>query len=211
MRKTTNDELGRLSAEEYAAAPKCPVAVVLDNVRSMNNVGSFFRTCDAFAVGRLCLCGITATPPSRDIHKTALGAELTVPWTYFADTADAVAALRADGYRILCVEQAEGSVYSSDGLRNPESGTRWYSATRSTECSNAWPICATGPSRYLRAEPSTRSTFPWRPASCCGRPTAGGWHRANKSAKDCSLPIIILNLSGIKTKKPCRQTAKRGW
>ena len=110
MRKTTNDELGRLSAEEYAAAPKCPVAVVLDNVRSMNNVGSFFRTCDAFAVGRLCLCGITATPPSRDIHKTALGAELTVPWTYFADTADAVAVLRADGYRILCVEQAEGSV-----------------------------------------------------------------------------------------------------
>jgi len=89
MRKTTNDELGRLSAEEYAAAPKCPVAVVLDNVRSMNNVGSFFRTGAAFAVRRLCLCGITATPPSRDIHKTALGAELTVPWTYFADTADA--------------------------------------------------------------------------------------------------------------------------
>ena len=65
MRKTTNDELGRLSAEEYAAAPKCPVAVVLDNVRSMNNVGSFFRTCDAFAVGRLCLCGITATSTRR--------------------------------------------------------------------------------------------------------------------------------------------------
>ena len=99
MRKTTNDELGRLSAEEYAAAPKCPVAVVLDNVRSMNNVGSFFRTCDAFAVGRLCLCGITATPPSRDIHKTALGAELTVPWTYFADTADAVVRMMLDQFR----------------------------------------------------------------------------------------------------------------
>ena len=111
MRKTTNDELGRLSAEEYAAAPKCPVAVVLDNVRSMNNVG------------RLCLCGITATPPSRDIHKTALGAELTVPWTYFADTADAVAALRADGYRILCVEQAEGSVSLERWA--PESGIRY--------------------------------------------------------------------------------------
>ena len=123
MRKTTNDELGRLSAEEYAAAPKCPVAVVLDNVRSMNNVGSFFRTCDAFAVGRLCLCGITATPPSRDIHKTALGTELTVPWTYFADTADAVAALRADGYRILCVEQAEGSVSLERWA--PESGIRY--------------------------------------------------------------------------------------
>ena len=111
MRKTTNEELGRLSAEEYAAAPKCPVAVVLDNVRSMNNVGSFFRTCDAFAVGRLCLCGIT------------LGAELTVPWTYFADTADAVAALRADGYRILCVEQAEGSVSLERWA--PESGIRY--------------------------------------------------------------------------------------
>ena len=123
MRKTTNDEFGRLSAEEYAAAPKCPVAVVLDNVRSMNNVGSFFRTCDAFAVGRLCLCGITATPPSRDIHKTALGAELTVPWTYFADTADAVAVLRADGYRILCVEQAEGSVSLERWA--PESGIRY--------------------------------------------------------------------------------------
>ena len=203
MRKTTNDELGRLSAEEYVAAPKCPVAVVLDNVRSMNNVGSFFRTCDAFAVGRLCLCGITATPPSRDIHKTALGAELTVPWTYHKTTEECIA---------YCASSRPRARFrSSDGLRNPESGTRWYSATRSTECSNAWPICATGPSRYLRAEPNTRSTFPWRPASCCGRPTAGGWRRANKSAKDCSLPIIILNLSGIKTKKPCRQTAKRGW
>ena len=79
MRKITNEELGRPSAAEFAAMEKMPVAVVLDNVRSLRNVGAFFRTCDAFAAERICLCGITATPPNRDIHKTALGAELTVP------------------------------------------------------------------------------------------------------------------------------------
>ena len=123
MRKITNEELNRPSAGEFAAMEKMPVAVVLDNVRSLQNVGAFFRTGDAFAVERIALCGITATPPNRDIHKTALGAELTVPWTYFADTADAVAALRADGYRILCVEQAEGSVSLERWA--PESGIRY--------------------------------------------------------------------------------------
>lgn len=76
MKKTTNEELHRPSAEEYARMRKMPVTVVLDNIRSLNNVGSFFRTCDAFAVERLLLCGITGTPPSREIHKTALGAEI---------------------------------------------------------------------------------------------------------------------------------------
>ncbi len=83
MRKITNQELHRPSVDEFAAMKKMPVAVVLDNVRSLQNVGSFFRTCDAFAVESLSLCGITATPPNRDIHKTALGAELSVAWRYW--------------------------------------------------------------------------------------------------------------------------------
>lgn len=110
MRKITNEELGRPSAEEFARMEKMPVAVVLDNVRSMQNVGAFFRTADAFAVERIALCGITATPPNREIHKTALGAELTVAWDYFAATTDCIAALRAQGYLIYVVEQVEGAV-----------------------------------------------------------------------------------------------------
>ncbi len=86
---------------------KIPVVVVLDNVRSQNNVGSFFRTADAFAVRELVLCGICATPPSRDIHKTALGAENTVPWRHFARTEDAVADLKSQGYEVLAIEQVE--------------------------------------------------------------------------------------------------------
>ena len=95
MRKITNEELGRPSAGEFARMEKMPVAVVLDNVRSMQNVGAFFRTGDAFAV---------------EIHKTALGAELTVAWDYFAATTDCIAALRAQGYLIYVVEQVEGAV-----------------------------------------------------------------------------------------------------
>ena len=110
MRKITNEELGRPSAGEFARMEKMPVAVVLDNVRSMQNVGAFFRTADAFAVERIALCGITATPPNREIHKTALGAELTVAWDYFAATTDCIAALRAQGYLIYVVEQVEGAV-----------------------------------------------------------------------------------------------------
>lgn len=110
MRKITNEELGRPTPEEYAAAAKMPVTVVLDNVRSAQNIGAFFRTGDAFAVERIALCGITATPPSREIHKTALGAELTVPWSYHASTAECVAQLRAEGCEIIAVEQVEGAV-----------------------------------------------------------------------------------------------------
>lgn len=110
MRKITNEELGRPTPEEYAAAAKMPVTVVLDNVRSAQNIGAFFRTGDAFAVERIALCGITATPPSREIHKTALGAELTVPWSYHASTAECVAQLRAEGCAIIAVEQVEGAV-----------------------------------------------------------------------------------------------------
>ena len=86
MQKIVNSALGRLTPEEFASAPKHPIVVVLDNVRSLNNVGSFFRTGDAFAIERIVLCGITATPPNKEIHKTALGAELTVPWSYQKQT-----------------------------------------------------------------------------------------------------------------------------
>lgn len=110
MRKITNEELHRLSPEEFAEAPKINVEVVLDNIRSLNNVGSFFRTADAFAVRRLHLCGITAVPPNRDIHKTALGAENTVTWKYWKSTVECIASLREQGFTILAVEQVEGAV-----------------------------------------------------------------------------------------------------
>ncbi len=110
MRKITNEELHRPSASEFAAMPRIPVAVVLDNVRSAQNVGAFFRTCDAFAVERVILCGITPAPPSRDIHKTALGAELTVEWSVCESAAACVAELKERGYTALAVEQVEGAV-----------------------------------------------------------------------------------------------------
>lgn len=109
MRKIENQELGRPSAEEFARMEKIPVVVVLDNVRSLQNVGAFFRTADAFAVERICLCGITATPPNRDIHKTALGAELTVDWEYHKQTSDCLDQLKEEGYRLLAIEQVEGA------------------------------------------------------------------------------------------------------
>lgn len=123
MRKITNEELGRPTAGEFAAMEKMPVTVVLDNVRSLQNVGAFFRTGDAFAVERIALCGITATPPNRDIHKTALGAELTVPWSYFETTAGCLGRLRAEGYAVYAVEQVEGAVML-DAFR-PEPGVKY--------------------------------------------------------------------------------------
>lgn len=109
MRKITNQELCRPSAEEFRKMKKLPVTVVLDCIRSLNNVGSFFRTADAFGIERIMLCGITATPPNREIHKTALGAEDTVAWEYFSKTASCVQSLREQGYTILAVEQVEGA------------------------------------------------------------------------------------------------------
>ncbi len=123
MRKITNEELGRPTPEEYAAKEKLPVRVVLDNVRSAQNVGSFFRTGDAFAVEHVALCGITAVPPAREIHKTALGAELTVPWSYHASTADCVRQLRDEGYEVLAVEQVEGAAMLDAFC--PEPGRRY--------------------------------------------------------------------------------------
>jgi len=109
MRKLKNAELGRISAEDYKEASKIPLAVVLDNVRSANNVGSVFRTSDAFLVQKVFLCGITACPPNKDIHKTALGATDSVAWEHFQSTQEAVKALKEDGFTIYAVEQVEKS------------------------------------------------------------------------------------------------------
>lgn len=110
MRKLTNDELNRKSVTEFRASEKSPFIIVLDNVRSLNNVGSIFRTADAFLVEAVWLCGITATPPHREIHKTALGATESVEWKYFESSAEAVRLLKERDYAIVSVEQAEGAV-----------------------------------------------------------------------------------------------------
>ncbi len=109
MKKTLNSELGRPSSQEFAAMDKLPVVIVLDNLRSGNNVGSFFRTADAFGMQEIILCGICATPPSRDVHKTALGAEATVKWSYSKSTTEAIEELKTRGYKVLSIEQVEGS------------------------------------------------------------------------------------------------------
>jgi 23S rRNA (guanosine2251-2'-O)-methyltransferase len=114
MRKLANAELNRKSVDEYKQAVKIPAVVVLDNVRSLNNIGSVFRTCDAFLIESLYLCGITATPPHREIQKTALGATESVHWLFFEKTADAVALLREEGYILCAVEQTEQSVMLHD-------------------------------------------------------------------------------------------------
>ena len=110
MRRLLNSELNRKSAEEARSAGKSPFIIVLDNVRSGGNVGSVFRTADAFLTRAVYLCGITATPPNREVLKTALGATESVAWKYFSDVSAAVSELKAEGYRIIAVEQAEGSV-----------------------------------------------------------------------------------------------------
>lgn len=110
IRKLSVTELDRLTPDEYREARKTPLVVVLDNVRSMHNIGSVFRTCDAFRAEAVYLCGISSTPPHAEIHKSALGAEDTVSWKYYADTLDAVAGLRSEGYRVYAVELAEGSI-----------------------------------------------------------------------------------------------------
>lgn len=107
--KLTVEEMNRLNITDFKAAPKLPLTLVLDDVRSMYNVGSMFRTADAFRLAELCLCGITGCPPHREIHKTALGAEDSVAWRYFPTAVDAVACLKAEGKRVWAVEQVKGS------------------------------------------------------------------------------------------------------
>lgn len=102
-------EMNRMTTEEFHESEKTPLVVVLDHVRSLYNVGSVFRTADAFRLQRVCLCGITATPPNNEIHKTALGAEDSVDWQYFERTEDCVEALKREGFRVYAVEQCQGS------------------------------------------------------------------------------------------------------
>ena len=109
-RKLSMEELHRISVQEFKEAEKLPLTVVLDNVRSQNNIGSVFRTGDAFRVERICLCGICSTPPHRDIHKTALGAEDSVDWTYYEETADCIRELKAQGYKVYAIEQVDDSI-----------------------------------------------------------------------------------------------------
>ena len=109
-RKLKITELNRISTEEFKKAEKLPLVVVLDNIRSLHNIGSVFRTSDAFRVECIYLCGITAVPPHPEMHKTALGAEFTVDWKYVNNAVEAVDNLKKDGYTVYSVEQAEGSI-----------------------------------------------------------------------------------------------------
>jgi 23S rRNA (guanosine2251-2'-O)-methyltransferase len=109
MRKLKNNELGRISVDEFKTIQKTPLIVVLDNIRSLNNIGSVFRTSDAFLIEKIYLCGICATPPNKDIHKTALGATESVAWEYVEDTLTLVEKLKAENIKVLAIEQAENS------------------------------------------------------------------------------------------------------
>lgn len=114
MKKKNIEDLHRISIETFKSTKKKPLVVILDNVRSLHNVGSVFRTSDAYLVEKIFLCGITAVPPSAEIHKTALGAEDTVQWEYAENTVTVVASLKANGYTVLAIEQVEGSVSLND-------------------------------------------------------------------------------------------------
>lgn len=114
MRKLRNNELGRISVEEFKESLKIPIIVILDNIRSLNNIGSVFRTSDAFLIEKIYLCGITATPPHKEIHKTALGATESVEWEFVEDTLSLVKKLQSEGILVASVEQAENSILLDD-------------------------------------------------------------------------------------------------
>jgi len=120
MRKLKITELNRINAEQFKEAKKLPLIVVLDEIRSLHNIGSVFRTSDAFRVESIYLCGITAIPPHPELHKTALGAEYTMDWKYFKNTLDAVNKLKSEGYIVYSIEQAEGSTLLTDLQLDPE-------------------------------------------------------------------------------------------
>ena len=123
MRKLKNSELNRLSVEEFKQSNKTPLIVILDNIRSLNNIGSVFRTSDAFLIEKIYLCGITAKPPHKDIHKTALGSTDTVDWEYVGDTLTLVKKLQVEGVKVLSVEQAEHSTMLNNFL--PKTNTKY--------------------------------------------------------------------------------------
>ena len=123
MRKLKNNELNRLNLEEFKSSQKTPIVVVLDNVRSAHNVGAVFRTSDAFLLEKVCLCGITPTPPHKDIRKTALGASESLAWKHFENTQECIDSLKTEGYHIISIEQAEGAVMLNDF--QPEIGIKY--------------------------------------------------------------------------------------
>lgn len=123
MEKKTIRDLHRADIEHFKRQPKISLTVVLDNVRSLNNIGAIFRTCDAFAVEQLILCGISACPPSPEIHKTALGAEDSVAWSYYPTTDECISALQRDGYTLCCLEQVKGSIELQEFT--PQHGRRY--------------------------------------------------------------------------------------
>lgn len=119
MRKRRNSELSRISISDFKKKEKTPIIVVLDNIRSSNNIGAVFRTCDAFLIQKIYLCGITATPPNKDIHKTALGATESVDWDYRKDTITLAKELKSDGIVVVAIEQVHGSVMLDEFLLEP--------------------------------------------------------------------------------------------
>jgi len=126
MKKLTSAEMGRMNIDQYKEADKLPLVVVLDNVRSQHNVGAVFRTADAMRIEKVVLCGICCCPPNQEIHKTALGAEESVEWSYFKDTIEAVRALQAEGYTVYAVEQAHDSITLEEAveqIKNPPAQT----------------------------------------------------------------------------------------
>ena len=133
MRKLRTIEMNRLSPAEFKQAKKLPLVVVLDDVRSLYNVGSVFRSGDAFRIEGLYLCGITATPPNAEIHKTALGGEDSVAWRYFQHTEEAVLTLKADGYFVYSIEQVEGSMMLQDLTIDPKLGAKGYAVILGNE------------------------------------------------------------------------------
>ena len=119
MRKLKNSELERLTVEEFKSIKKTPLIIVLDNIRSLNNIGSVFRTSDAFLVEKIYLCGITATPPHKDIHKTALGSTETVEWEYVENTLDVIEKLKSEKVIVASIEQAENATMLNDFQPKP--------------------------------------------------------------------------------------------
>jgi tRNA G18 (ribose-2'-O)-methylase SpoU len=120
MRKLKNSELDRLSVDEFKDTKKTPLIVILDNIRSLNNIGSVFRTSDAFLIEKIYLCGITAKPPHKDIHKTALGSTETVVWEYVKDTLEVVKSLQAQNVKVISIEQAENATMLNDFTPQPK-------------------------------------------------------------------------------------------
>jgi tRNA G18 (ribose-2'-O)-methylase SpoU len=123
MRKLDNSELGRKSVEDFKEAEKTPLIIILDDIRSLHNIGSVFRTADAFLIEKIYLCGITATPPNKEIHKTALGATDTVAWEYQKDVLEVIKKLQQEEVAVMAIEQVENSIYLQDF--KPETGTKY--------------------------------------------------------------------------------------